>query len=152
MSNRVLGILCCVVSIVLWFYAIPEWVSSPSNVTKVVLSPTFWPLIIAGLIALCGAYLLVTGEVKGDEQIEVLERPQNKGAGATRLIDRASDASFFGRCRDIRPDYRVNGPFHNRGGGHHTEDLNSDGTDRYNSAYCALRLLRPRRLRCDPSR
>ena len=86
MSNRVLGILCCVVSIILWFYAIPEWVSSPSNVTKVVLSPTFWPLIITGLIALCGAYLLVTGEVEGDEQIEVLERPQNKGAGATRLL------------------------------------------------------------------
>jgi putative tricarboxylic transport membrane protein len=86
MSNRVLGILCCVVSIVLWFYAIPEWVSSPSNVTKVVLSPTFWPLIITGLIALCGTYLLVTGEVAGDEQIEALEQPQNKGAGATRLL------------------------------------------------------------------
>jgi hypothetical protein len=38
--------------------AIPYGVTSPSNVTKLVLSPTFWPHIIGWLIILLGAILI----------------------------------------------------------------------------------------------
>lgn len=41
-------------------YAIPVYVSSPSNVRVVFLSPTFWPDIISWLIIILGATLIVT--------------------------------------------------------------------------------------------
>lgn len=41
-------------------YAIPVFVSSPSNVRVVFLSPTFWPTIIGWLIIVLGATLILT--------------------------------------------------------------------------------------------
>lgn len=69
MSNRVLGALCIAIAGILWLYAIPTWVSAPSNVSRIVLSPTFWPYIITGLIGLSGLYLLAfehPSETDGD--------------------------------------------------------------------------------------
>ena len=86
MSNRALGILCCVLAIFLWFYAIPTWVSAPSNVSKVVLSPTFWPLIIAALIGLSGIYLVAMEAVQAPHDTETLEQPESPMAGSIRLI------------------------------------------------------------------
>lgn len=86
MSNRALGILCCVLAIFLWFYAIPTWVSAPSNVSKVVLSPTFWPLIIAALIGLSGIYLVAMEAVQATHDTETLEQPESAMAGSIRLI------------------------------------------------------------------
>ena len=40
-------------------YAIPGFVSSPSNVRVVFLSPTFWPVIIAWLVIALGALLII---------------------------------------------------------------------------------------------
>lgn len=40
-------------------YAIPGWVIKPSNIRILVLSPDFWPYIVAGLIALGGVALLI---------------------------------------------------------------------------------------------
>lgn len=77
MSNRVLGALCCVFAGILSLYAIPTWVSAPSNVSRIVLSPTFWPYIITGLIGLSGLYLLVfehQSETHGDST-DVSENP-----------------------------------------------------------------------------
>lgn len=42
-------------------YAIPVWVSSPSNVGNIILSPLFWPYALAGFTALTGAGLVVAG-------------------------------------------------------------------------------------------
>ena len=39
--------------------AIPYAVTSPSNVSRLVLSPTFWPIIISWLIIGLGAMLVV---------------------------------------------------------------------------------------------
>ncbi len=39
--------------------AIPYGVSAPSNIQVLVLSPKFWPTIVAGIIILLGAILLV---------------------------------------------------------------------------------------------
>jgi len=86
MSNRALGVLCSVIAFFLWFYAIPQWVSAPSNVSRLVLSPTFWPLIIAALIGLCGAYLLFIDNRQTADEIESLEQPENRTTGFIRLF------------------------------------------------------------------
>ena len=41
--------------------AIPYWVSSPSNVRNIILSPVFWPYTLSGLTVLIGLGLTVTG-------------------------------------------------------------------------------------------
>lgn len=62
MSPRIiqlrLGIGACLVSILLVLLGIPGWVSSPSNVSNIVLAPTFWPYILAGLTGLSGLGLI----------------------------------------------------------------------------------------------
>lgn len=49
-----LGLGACLASLFLAFVAIPTWVSSPSNVSNVILSPLFWPYTLAGLTGLTG--------------------------------------------------------------------------------------------------
>lgn len=58
--NTRLGLIALLVAGFLAFIAIPNWVSSPSNVRNIVLSPTFWPYILSGILALTGLGLLVT--------------------------------------------------------------------------------------------
>lgn len=54
-----LGMGACCVALVLVFLGIPRWVSSPSNVSNIVLAPTFWPYILAALTGLSGLGLIV---------------------------------------------------------------------------------------------
>jgi hypothetical protein len=56
-----LGIFAVLVSLFLIFHAIPGWVSSPSNVRNIVLSPLFWPNALAGFTALTGLGLVAAG-------------------------------------------------------------------------------------------
>lgn len=65
--------------------AIPQWVSSPSNVGNIILSPLFWPYVLAGLTALIGLGLLATAfqhPVQGDKLNEDIE---DRSAGMLRL-------------------------------------------------------------------
>ncbi|ASJ72850.1 tripartite tricarboxylate transporter TctB family protein [Granulosicoccus antarcticus] len=55
-----LGIGTMICSAFLIFYAIPNWVTSPANVPKIVLSPVFWPMVVAVFLALVGAGLLAS--------------------------------------------------------------------------------------------
>jgi len=55
-----LGIGSLVFAAFLSFYLVPSWVTSPANVPKIVLSPIFWPLVLAGALALIGLGLLFT--------------------------------------------------------------------------------------------
>ncbi|WGH77306.1 tripartite tricarboxylate transporter TctB family protein [Jannaschia ovalis] len=55
-----LGIGAVLVAALLLFWAIPTWVSSPSNVRNIVLSPLFWPNTLAALTALIGLSLIAT--------------------------------------------------------------------------------------------
>lgn len=55
-----LGLGAILFSALLFFVAIPNWVSSPSNVRNIVLAPTFWPNILAGLMAVTGLGLILT--------------------------------------------------------------------------------------------
>ena len=53
-----LGVAALVAAAGLVAWAIPSFVSTPSNVPNVVLSPLFWPYALAGLTALVGLGLL----------------------------------------------------------------------------------------------
>lgn len=55
-----LGLVACIAALFLFFVAIPNWVTSPSNVRDIVLAPTFWPYILTGFMALTGALLVLT--------------------------------------------------------------------------------------------
>lgn len=65
MDNRTiqlrLGVGACVAAAVLVLYAIPTFVSTPSNVPNIILSPLFWPYALAGLMGLVGIGLLASG-------------------------------------------------------------------------------------------
>ena len=53
-----LGIVASLFALFLVFYAIPTYVFSPSNVGNIILSPKFWPYVLAGFTAIIGLGLL----------------------------------------------------------------------------------------------
>ena len=53
----------------LGFVAIPVWVSSPSNVPNVVLSPLFWPYVLTALTGFSGLGLLLVSR-HADPQVD----------------------------------------------------------------------------------
>nr|WP_281494047.1 tripartite tricarboxylate transporter TctB family protein [Jannaschia sp. S6380] len=55
-----LGIGAVIAAAFLGLVAIPSWVSTPSNVRNIVLSPLFWPTTLAGLTAIVGLGLVGT--------------------------------------------------------------------------------------------
>ncbi len=91
-KNIALGLVIVAFGIMLLIYAIPSFVSSPSNVQAVVLAPTFWPTIIAWLIILLGAVLIATqyaqetvfspGLSETSQQAEELDATQRASAMA----------------------------------------------------------------------
>ena len=56
-----IGLAALLVSAIIILIVIPTWVSSPSNVRNIVLSPVFWPYILSGMTVLIGLGLVVTG-------------------------------------------------------------------------------------------
>ncbi len=65
-----LGMGACLAALFLAFVAIPMWVSSPSNVSNIVLSPTFWPYILTVLTGLIGLGLVFASR-HSDTQIAI---------------------------------------------------------------------------------
>lgn len=55
-----LGIGAIIAAAFLLLVAIPTWVSSPSNVPNIILSPLFWPWVLAGLTAITGLGMVLT--------------------------------------------------------------------------------------------
>lgn len=55
-----LGIFVCLCALFLAVYAIPNFVFAPSNVGNVVLSPLFWPYVLAGLTGVVGLGLIAS--------------------------------------------------------------------------------------------
>ncbi|PWJ21801.1 tripartite tricarboxylate transporter TctB family protein [Jannaschia seohaensis] len=75
-----LGFAAIAIAALLALVAIPNFVSSPSNVRNIVLSPTFWPYALTGMTALAGLLLLVTGfREEGETPLEE-EHPEAEGA------------------------------------------------------------------------
>ena len=75
--NRWLGVFTLLFSAFFAFYAIPNWVYSPSNIRNIVLSPTFWPYVLAGISALAGVALLITKQPPETD----LDSPESVDAG-----------------------------------------------------------------------
>ena len=80
-SERIVGLAAIVFAAFLFTVGIPYGVTSPSNVSNIVLSPIFWPEVLAGLLALAGIGLLITARAKEPET-----EPENVQGGAFRLI------------------------------------------------------------------
>lgn len=59
-TDVLLGFGVIAFGVLLLIYAIPQYITSPSNVRALVLSPTFWPIIVAGIIVFMGALLAIT--------------------------------------------------------------------------------------------
>ncbi len=79
-----LGATACLISLVLIFVGIPHAVSSPSNVSNIVLSPTFWPYVLSGFTGLTGVGLVLAGlRVNPSEFFE--DEPENDSLGLLRL-------------------------------------------------------------------
>ncbi|WP_108881492.1 tripartite tricarboxylate transporter TctB family protein [Anderseniella sp. Alg231-50] len=73
-----LGIGAIATSVFLIIVAIPFWVSSPSNVPNIILSPLFWPNVLAAITGLIGAGLIVTS----------ITRPRSETPAVSDVADR----------------------------------------------------------------
>lgn len=69
-SHRQIGVAAIVFAIFLYLVGIPYGVTAPSNVQNIVLSPLFWPRILAVLLALGGIGLLLTSRRLDNEDHE----------------------------------------------------------------------------------
>ncbi len=58
-SSVILGVGVLILAGLLEVHVIPNWVITPQNVNIAVLSPDFWPYIVAGLLAVGGILLLL---------------------------------------------------------------------------------------------
>lgn len=63
-----LGVGACITALFLALAAIPIWVSSPSNVANVFLSPLFWPYVLTALTGLTGLGLVLASR-RADPQV-----------------------------------------------------------------------------------
>lgn len=84
-----LGIGALVAALFLAFFAIPQWVSSPSNVGNVILSPLFWPYALAGFTGLTGCGLVFSGLRLGKIAEPLNEAIDDPGAAWLRLAGMA---------------------------------------------------------------
>lgn len=69
--QRGIGLGALLLSGFFYLFAIPTWVSSPSNVSNIVLSPLFWPNIIAIMLGAVGVALFFSAQTKED----VMKKP-----------------------------------------------------------------------------
>lgn len=70
-----LGVGACLAALFLGFVAIPQWVSSPSNVSNIVLSPTFWPYILTVLTGITGLGLVLASRHADTEMSADTDHP-----------------------------------------------------------------------------
>lgn len=75
-SHLHIGIAAIAFSAFLFLVGIPYGVTTPANVRNIVLSPTFWPNIVAGLLAVGGiAMILASRRLTDDEHVGFLGGP-----------------------------------------------------------------------------
>lgn len=84
-----LGILACLLAFFLVLVAIPQWVSSPSNVPLIILSPLFWPYTIAGMAGLIGILLLIEFKRTPESDEVDIEISEDRSAASLRLVGMA---------------------------------------------------------------
>ncbi len=67
-SHLQIGIAAIGFAVFLYLVGIPYGVTAPSNIRNIVLSPLFWPQILAGLMALVGLGLVLTARNLDDDR------------------------------------------------------------------------------------
>lgn len=77
-------------AIVLLVVAIPLWVSSPSNVPNIILSPLFWPWTLSGLTGIVGAGMILTALREPKPMAPAVSDVTDKRAAWLRLIQIAA--------------------------------------------------------------
>ena len=65
--------------------AIPFWVSSPSNVPNIILSPLFWPNVLAAFTGLIGAGLILTSIARPRPETPAVSDVPDRPAAFARL-------------------------------------------------------------------
>jgi hypothetical protein len=94
MSNKTiqlhLGIGACIACIFLLAIAIPTWVSSPSNVRFLIMSPVFWPATLAILTGIVGLGLLLDWRRAAPEADEPENLADSPKAARLRLLGMAA--------------------------------------------------------------
>lgn len=85
-----LGIAACVIGVFLMVHAIPHWISAPSNMRNIVLSPRFWPYILSGLTVLVGLGLLWTGRKAAPDDGPANPPIDDPRSGVRRLVAMAA--------------------------------------------------------------
>lgn len=83
-SYVLMGLTALGLAALLLLYLIPIWVSSPSNVRNIVLSPRFWPYALTGFTALVGLGLLASARAQDDET-PMNDAIENQTQGWARL-------------------------------------------------------------------
>jgi len=84
--QTMIGIGAILAALFLVIVAVPTWVSSPSNVPNVILSPLFWPYTLAGLTGLIGIGLVLTGLASADRPRDEDATPRSAGGWARLLL------------------------------------------------------------------
>jgi hypothetical protein len=77
-SYFISGLVTLLLSLLLLFVAIPFGITSPSNISKIVLSPVFWPQVLSILLGITGVALMasanddnVNNNIDDDEHLKV---------------------------------------------------------------------------------
>lgn len=84
-----LGVGALFVALFLAVFAIPQWVSSPSNVGNIILSPLFWPYALAGFTGLVGCGLVFAGLRASPDSGSLNDPSENAAAAWIRLAGMA---------------------------------------------------------------
>ncbi len=95
-----LGVGAIAASVFLVVVAIPFWVSSPSNVANIILSPLFWPNVLAAITGLIGAGLILTSIVRPRSEVPAVSDVADRPAAFKRL---ATMAVIMGACVLVMP-------------------------------------------------
>ncbi|WP_420393871.1 tripartite tricarboxylate transporter TctB family protein [Acuticoccus sp.] len=82
-SYLAVGLAAIGLAAFLFLVGIPYGITTPSNVRHLVLSPLFWPMILAGLLAVCGLALVAAS--RGVPAGEVSTGDGPRGGGVARL-------------------------------------------------------------------
>jgi len=80
-----LGIGAIAASVLLLTFAIPNLVSTPSNVPNIILSPLFWPNSLAALTGIVGLGMILTSWNKPDIQDSNASDVDDRGTAYLRL-------------------------------------------------------------------
>jgi putative tricarboxylic transport membrane protein len=80
------GLFSLGLSLFLFFVGIPYGITSPSNVSKVVLSPVFWPTVLTAILAVVGVSLMVVARSVSEDVTVSRAGPTTNGCYSRLLI------------------------------------------------------------------